>query len=686
MFLMKQDVATWFWRLLPGNPIFLRVLHGAGRRKRYLWIRLIYLRVLFSVMFVALLAGQPTRGALDDLAKGSTQVFRFVSIAQLVMICFLAPVFMAAAITQEKDAQTYGILLTTPLSNAQIVLGSLMSRLFFVVVLLLAGVPILCVTMLYGGVTLRQILLSTGIAATTALLTGSLAVAMSATRVGTRRTIFSFYLAVATYLLVVGALGYPRAFRRPIESLRYAERSRAIEEWAATGPQRLSAAQMDRLLLIEPEELNETAIGAVVKDEGASATLLKTLRQADDIAAERLDSDLTLFGCRGAPLNTEGARMSWLAPFHPLLALQVVLNEVEAPPASGGDGGLADALLRRPHYGYMGVTSSVSLVVVIFSMLYVRRGVREGEAGWLGRVVADLGHRLGRERVRRNPRRVWQNPIAWREARTRASFTGRGALRGAVVALGLACSGVLLAVYVGGWGRMDPNEIHFWLTGLIIIEFALILLMAVNSAATAITREREANTIELVLCTPLSSGYIVYGKLRGLVGFLLPLILVPTISLLGFALCDAVLPKARTLVLPEAAFELLLLLVVYASFACVLGLQMSLRFRRTVQAVAAGVAALIGVSFSLGACGYGLIGISGSFGALVAPFTPFTAVSLIVNPAWTLGIDAAAEPNTVRSLISVGVCLAAGFYALVVVGMYRTMVRNFDMTLRKQMA
>jgi ABC-type transport system involved in multi-copper enzyme maturation permease subunit len=683
---IRQDIATWLWRLLPGNPIFLRVLYAGGRRIRHLWIRLGYLGVLFLVMFIAMF-GSSTGGALDDLAKGSTQVFRFISIVQLAMICFLAPVFMAAAITQEKDSQTYNILLSTPLSNAQIVLGSLLSRLFFVMVLLLAGVPILCVTMIYGGVTLRQILLSTGIAATSAVLTGSLAIAISAARVGTRKTIFSFYLTIALYLLAVGGMGYPRAFRRPAETLRYLERNRAVEEWVTAGNTRPPAFKMERLLTLEPEKMDIIALRGIVTDPGAAETLLDKLRQADDVAAERLDTNLTFFGCPGAPLNTDGVRMSWLAPFHPLLALQVALNEVEAPPAATGLGWPMDYFLSKPYYGYMTLTLLTAMSVVVFSMIYVRRGAREGETGRLGWALGQLLQRLGLQAKRRKPRRVWQNPVAWREARTRASFAGRGALRYILVVLGLTCGAVLLISYVGGWGWFDPSELRLWLSGLIVIEFALILLMAANSAATAITREREANTMELLLCTPLTSGYIIYGKLRGLVSFLFPLILVPAVCLLGFAVYDLALGHERPIVWIESGFELVLLLVVYSSFACMLGLQMSLRFRRTVQAVLSSVAILMAVSFALGACGYGLIEVSEVFGAFIAPFTPFTAVSAIVNPAWMLSRKAPdADLTQIRMLVPIGVCTAAVFYTLVVVGMYRGMIRNFDMTLRKQSA
>ena len=206
-----SNLGKWFWYLVPANPILVRVVNGGGRRVRHAWFRFGYLLILFLVfllMYVNATAGGGMSGALSEVAKTSTQIFRWISIAQLLLMCFLAPVFTAGAITQEKDAETFNVLLTTPLSNAQIILGSLLSRLFFVIVLLFSGLPIFCITMIYGGVTFAQIILSFAIAGSTAIVTGSLAIMISMMRAGTRRTIFSFGMAIGLYLLVVWALGY----------------------------------------------------------------------------------------------------------------------------------------------------------------------------------------------------------------------------------------------------------------------------------------------------------------------------------------------------------------------------------------------------------------------------------------------------------------------------------------------
>src|SRR3954454_5699765 len=202
-------ISDYAWRLVPANPILLRVVEAGGRRRRDLFIRCAYLGLLVFVVITSLVSGQSTIGSgasLNDLAKMSDQIFRNMSYLQLALVALLAPIFTAGAITQEKDSQTYDILLATPLTNGQIVLGSLMSRLFFVIALLISGIPIFSITQIFGGVAIRIIAVSFLIAAATTMVTGALAMAIAVFKVGTRRTIFSFYLVIMLSLAIPLAL------------------------------------------------------------------------------------------------------------------------------------------------------------------------------------------------------------------------------------------------------------------------------------------------------------------------------------------------------------------------------------------------------------------------------------------------------------------------------------------------
>ena len=76
------------------------------------------------------------------------------------------------------------------------------------------------------------------------------------------------------------------------------------------------------------------------------------------------------------------------------------------------------------------------------------------------------------------------------------------------------------------------------LLGLVIVEFSVALLVATNVSAAAVTKERESQTLDLLLVTPITSRYYIWGKLRGLVSFMLPFAAVPTLTILLVVLYD----------------------------------------------------------------------------------------------------------------------------------------------------
>jgi len=598
-------LAAWLWYLVPANPILVRVVYGMSRRTRHLWLRFGYLSILLTVVTVALLTAGTARGAsLGDLAKGASQTFMLASITQLMLMCFLAPVFTAGAITQERDAQTYNILISTPLSNAQIVIGSLLSRLYFVVVLLLAGLPIFVTTMMYGGVTQGQIMRSFAIAAATAVVTGSLAITISMVRVGTRRTIFSFFMGIGIYLFSVYFLGdWPRT-------------------WVAE-----------------------------------------------------------------APPDINGDRMSWLCAFHPFLALDVALNRVQAPDiaAVAHHGVLAQYFLAYPPTMYVVLTLTVSCLLIVLSMFFVRRGTRDGEDAFFGRLLSRLRWRR-RGSSTRKPHQVWANPVAWREAVTRASATSRGLGRFLVIGCGLLGALILLGYYAKGAAGFTAAQTREWLAAIVAIEFGIVLIIAANTAASSLTKDKESNSLDIMLTTPLTSEYIIWGKLRGLVSFVVPLIAVPVLSLLVFAVWDMVRRPTERVVYIETALEIGVLLVVFAAYTCMLGLHFSLKQKKTIRAVILAVGVLI-VANLVGYLFWNAITTAaGLLGAALAAATPFTAIGTLIDPSLLFSTprDYLSSISAIRISALVGCTIFVGLHAAVVYSWYRSMVKGFDMIIRKQ--
>lgn len=594
---------SWFWRLLPANPILVRVVQGASRRTRHAWLRFAYLAILLLVVLFSLSSHMTgTNASLSELAKGASRTFAWASMTQLALMSFLAPVFTASAITQERDAQTFNILLSTPLTSAQIVFGSLMSRMYFLVMLLAAGLPIFLVTMVYGGVTTGQILESFAISCATAMITGALAIFVAMTAIGTRRTIFSFYLLIGFYLLVMY----------------------------------LAGVLWDRTWL------------------EASAP------------------------------NLAGQKMSWLTPFHPFLALHVALNDVYAPPESRltAYSGIVRFALAHPSSAYVIWTTTTALILTVLSIFYVRRGAKTGEPTLFKSVVDRwLGGR--RDQKSRPPRSVWSNPVAWREAKTRAATSGL--LRWVTTIAGFACLLILFAYHVTG--TLTTDAVRVFVGMITIAQFAVALIIATNTAATSMTKEREAKTMDVLLTTPVTSKYILWGKLRGLVTFTAPLLAGPVLMLTIFGVYGVFSADRPPAIWLETGIELALLLTIFTALACVLGLKISMTAKKNVTAVMYSVGILIVACGAATGIGFGVVEQAGAeMGALLAPFTPFTAIHVLIDPSTLYATPAefASGAPTARASALVGSLIAIALFSTMTWRAYAALVRDFDMTMRKQ--
>ena len=180
---------NWILRLLPTNPICLRLVQGGSRRRRHLFIRSTYLGVMIFVLIFTLLATVTGKPSIRDLARAGAQTFTWISYLQVTLICLLTPVFMAGAIAQEANPRTWDILLTSPLGNLQIVLGNLFGRLFFVLALLFSTLPLFALTQYFGGVPGKSIFASYAIAGSAALLVAAIAITLCVNRTAGRRAV-----------------------------------------------------------------------------------------------------------------------------------------------------------------------------------------------------------------------------------------------------------------------------------------------------------------------------------------------------------------------------------------------------------------------------------------------------------------------------------------------------------------
>jgi hypothetical protein len=98
---------------------------------------------------------------------------------------------------------------------------------------------------------------------------------------------------------------------------------------------------------------------------------------------------------------------------------------------------------------------------------------------------------------------------------------------------------------------------------------------------------------------------------------------------------------------------------------------------------------VLGACGGLGWCGYSLL--AGSFRAsepslAIGSFSPFTVLTVLIDPASYGGnvFQPGGDVTTGRIVVLIFSWMATGAYALIVWTMYKSMVKNFDMTIRKQ--
>ena len=704
---LMLGIAEYAWRLIPANPILVRVVQTKSKRRFDLFVRCGYLGLLVGIVIFSIMAGQGA-GNLDDLAKNSAQLFQTLSYCQLALVCFLAPIFTAGAITQEKDSQTYDILLATPLTNGQILLGSMLSRLFFIVALLVSGIPIFSITQIFGGVAIKAIVQSFGIAAATAFITGALAMAIAVFKVGTRRTIFSFYMFIVVYLVGGFVLDQIQYFHVTLANGSVS----ATSWWTGLNPLLALRTIFNEKTYTPPDlaqlpsNLQSWPIGWCLSHPASfytslmfflsfvlvspSMLMLRRLAQSHNSLRSWVLQKLHLstgdrnrkprsvwsnpIAWREAKTKASAARATFLRYAFILLGL-------------GGAVTLVVQFARfspPPYPDFVDVNSynPTTHTLTIYrpddpsgsQTLQVHSSDEQNPTSvTLGRDNKEVtpdelrGHFSVTADVYRNTNKV---PIAW--ASVHAYEIPR---------------------------RLAAPEVRRFLLGAALVELSVILLIVTNAAASTVTREKEDGTLDLLLSTPITSRYYIWGKLRGLVSFVLPLIAVPVLSVAIFVVFDLFRqftnwddPAFEWIVFPEAVLILPAMLIIVAAFAAILGMHMSLRCRTTVMAVMISIGIVVGICGALGWCGYSLLQGSGGngFGVVAGSFSPFTLLTMLIDPYTyaprAFGLDNSGEntPGYARVLTLVFSFVAVGGYTAIVWSMYKSMVKNFDMTIRKQ--
>jgi ABC-type transport system involved in multi-copper enzyme maturation permease subunit len=196
------------------GPLFKWELVRLARRGQDHRARFILAVVLMFVLTLFTIAWFPNTN-LRDLFFGTSQVLPLQESAkfgdsftltflftQLAVLVLLTPAYAAGGIAEDKEKQTFIFLLVSDLTNREIVFGKFLGRLAFLLGVMVAGLPVLALTQVYGGVSLKFLLMGYLITGTTVTMLAAISAASAAATSTYRGALFRSYGLAALHVLV----------------------------------------------------------------------------------------------------------------------------------------------------------------------------------------------------------------------------------------------------------------------------------------------------------------------------------------------------------------------------------------------------------------------------------------------------------------------------------------------------
>ena len=194
------------WPVVRGmfGPVFVYELLRTGRQRSTILFRCLYAAVvgcILTMMYTGWIDdGEKTTIGTNELAQFGTAFFHtFVSI-QYVVVVLLTPVYVGGAIAIEKERKTLEFLLATDLRNREILFGKLIVRVMWLLMFVLAGLPLLALVQLFGGVDPDQLIASFVATVVTVIGLSSVAIWMSTMLRKARDAILLTLVGYITYL------------------------------------------------------------------------------------------------------------------------------------------------------------------------------------------------------------------------------------------------------------------------------------------------------------------------------------------------------------------------------------------------------------------------------------------------------------------------------------------------------
>jgi len=215
----------------------------------------------------------------------------------------------------------------------------------------------------------------------------------------------------------------------------------------------------------------------------------------------------------------------------------------------------------------------------------------------------------------RAPRRVWNNPVLWREMRTWAYGRKVLLIRLAYLAFGLMVAFGVRQFVLNGLALQETtyqDELVPTTVSLLAPFFVLSLIVINALAVNSITNERDGGALDLLLVTEISPSEFVFGKIFGVLFVTKEMVVAPLLLCLY-------LWSQSALTTENLVFTLITLLVMDL-FVAMLGIHCGMIYSQSRAAIGTSLGTVFFLFLGVATCMLIMLMFRGSFGRQLAPF------------------------------------------------------------------
>lgn len=164
------------WQL---SPLVVKEMRSQMRGFRaFAGMTLFLVALAGTSLLVYQLLALGTSGGQSSFEAGRI-IFGFISGMEMMLLAALAPTLTSGSIASERQAQTFDMLMATPLTPGQVLGGKLMASMNYVFLLLVAGLPVNSLGFLFGGVEPAMLLWWLALVVVVMLMLGTIGLLMS---------------------------------------------------------------------------------------------------------------------------------------------------------------------------------------------------------------------------------------------------------------------------------------------------------------------------------------------------------------------------------------------------------------------------------------------------------------------------------------------------------------------------